>query len=188
MYVPLDLSAAESGTSVLLVGDGEPTVREYAHETLAGPGGDAVLVVTTADGRGAVEGLTERGVDRDAIGVVDASGSETITSGVAAVASTDGPGALSDIGVAASEHVEQLGARHERTAVGLHSVTALLDVHVVPAVFRFLHVLDGRVRSADAVLVATIDRTAHDAETVRTVAELFDDVVDVPPEDGGPSA
>lgn len=188
MYAPLELSSVASGSSVLLVGDGERTAREYAHATLAGPERDAVLVVTTAGGYDAAEALAGRGVNRDRIGVVDASRSDTIESGVAAVASIDGPGALSDIGVAASEQLEQFGARHDRTSVGLHSVTALLDVHVVPAVFRFLHVLDGRVRAADAVFVATIDRTAHDAETVGTVAELFDRVVDVPTEDAGPTA
>lgn len=189
MYAPLDLSTVESGSSVLLVGDGEHAVREHAHETLAGSESAAVIVLTTADAVGAVEALATRGLDRDAIGVVDASASsDAIATGVAAAASTEGPGALSEIGVAASEQIEQLGARPGRTCVGLHSVTALLEVHVVPAVFRFLHVLDGRVRAADGVLVATVDRSAHDPETVSTVAELFDDVVEVPEDGSGPTA
>lgn len=185
MYAPLDLTTVDAGGSVLLAGSAAADVRDHLLETLAEPR-YAVVLLATADGADAASELVDGGVSADALGVVDASSSAPAPADVAAVDAVDGPAALSDLGVAASEHVERLDARYDRLAVGLHSVTALLEDQQVPAVFRFLHVLAGRANAADATFVATIDRTAHDDDTVATVAELFDDVVEV--SDAGPSA
>lgn len=187
MYAPLDLSAANAGSSLLLAGSDASAVREHLHAVLAADGGSSVLVLSTHDAAAAVESLDARDVPRDALGVVDVTGERAVTDGVAAVGCVDGPAELSQLGIESSEQLERLGHRYERVHVGLESVGALLGAQELPAVFRFLHVLVGRVRSEDAVFVAGIDTTAHDDEAVATLSELFDDVIAVP-EDGTPTA
>lgn len=179
MYAPLDLSAADTGSSLLLAGSDAAAVREQFHAVLAADGGASVLVLATADAAGAIESIVGHDVPRDTLGVVDATGERAVTEGVAAAGCVDGPGELSQLGIESSEQLERLGHRYGRVHVGLDSVGALLGVQELPAVFRFLHVLVGRVRSENAVFVAGIDTSAHDDETVATVSELFDDVVAV---------
>lgn len=178
MYVQLTPSAVEAGSSVLLAGDDESVVREQLLAVLA-DGGGAALLVTAGDATAALERLDDLGLDRDRLGLVDASGACTVESGVAEVACVDGPGDLSGAGVEVSERLERLATRYDRVLVGVDSLSALLDARDLPAVFRFLHVLSGRVRASGAVLVAGLDRSGHDGETVGTVAELFDEVVEV---------
>jgi len=46
-------------------------------------------------------------------------------------------------------------------------------------VFRFLHVFTGRIQSADALGVYVIDSTAHDDQTMNTLKQLFDAVIEL---------
>ena len=95
------------------------------------------------------------------------------------------PAELTQIGVALSETLEQL--EHEgvgRSRVTLHSVSTLLAYADLETVFRFLHVFTRRVEHAGGVGLYTIDRTAHDDQSLRTLAPLFDATVRLT-EDGG---
>ena len=45
-------------------------------------------------------------------------------------------------------------------------------------VFRFMHVFTSRIENADALGVHVIESTAHDAEALNTLKQLFDGVVE----------
>jgi len=62
--------------------------------------------------------------------------------------------------------------------MGLHSLSQLLMYADVKTVFRFLHILTGRISSADALGVCTLDSEAHDGQTVHTVRQLFDGMIE----------
>ena len=169
----------ETGASVLLIGSEPSAVRAQFQSVLARDAADASVLLTTGNACRSVDALVERGISRDALGVVDASGAPTIDSGLAEVEAVDGPGALSCLGIEASGILERLASRYEHVYVGVNCVTQLLDSQPVSVVFRFLHVLRRRVSTAGAVLVATIDRSAHEPDEVGVVEALFDQVVDV---------
>jgi hypothetical protein len=67
----------------------------------------------------------------------------------------------------------------------LYSLSTLLMYSNLQTVFRFLHVFTGRIQSADALGVYVIDSTAHDDQTMNTLKQLFDGVIDVEEGDDG---
>jgi phosphotransferase system HPr-like phosphotransfer protein len=176
----VDAAQLQSGTSVLLSSADRETARDALHASLGAHDEDtAVLVVSTADAQAAVDDLRERGVSPAALGVVDASGAHQRPAAVAEAAAVDGPGALSSLGVEISDLLDRLDHRFEQVHVGFDSVSDLVAAGSTPAAFRFLHVLRGRIRASESVLVATIDRGAHEEEARRTIGELFDEVREI---------
>ena len=112
---------------------------------------------------------------------------------------TDDGGAVTVETISDARDVQRLGMAISRyltewqgggdTAICVHSVSDLLsfieDHHLV---FKFLHILAGRVRAADATAHYHVDPNAHEAETVSTFHPIFDailtaDGVDVPGQD-----
>lgn len=175
-----DVSERSAGYVALGVGSDRAEGREWLLDALGSArASTAVLLVTTSDPESGLDGLRRRGIGSEAIGVVDASGSDVEFAAVAQSAAVAGPGSLSELGVAVSDRLERLAHRYDRVIVGLDSVSDLVAASSVPATFRFLHVLRGRVRVGDAVLLATVDGSAHDDESLRTVAELFDERIDL---------
>jgi hypothetical protein len=92
---------------------------------------------------------------------------------------------MTGIGIKFSEFVEsfygQRGVRRNRVA--LDTLSALLIYSDLQTVFRFMHVFTSRIEDADALGVHVIESTAHDPETMNTMKQLFDGVIDVD-EDG----
>ncbi len=96
------------------------------------------------------------------------------------------PTDLTGIGIEFSELLEEFHGRGTgRTRVALDSLSPLLIYSDLQTVFRFLHVLTSRIEDADAVGIHTIESTAHDAETINTLKQLFDGVVEL---EGGPES
>jgi len=59
------------------------------------------------------------------------------------------------------------------------SLTTLLLYSNLQTVFRFLHVFTSRVESVDGLGLYTIESTAHDAQALSTLDQLFDATIDV---------
>jgi hypothetical protein len=91
----------------------------------------------------------------------------------------DSPADFTAAGVAASELLGDLERDRGQVRVGVDSVSGLLAHADAKTVFRFLHVLTGRIAAADAVGFATVDETAHDDQTVTTIRQLYDGLVEV---------
>jgi hypothetical protein len=177
---PVDAARLPPGTSVLLSASDRESGREALRACLGSPGGEAaVLAVTTTDAQEAVDDLRRRCVRAAALGIVDASGAGVRPAGVAEAATVEGPGALSSLGIEISDVLDRLDHRFERVYVGFDSISDLVSATSLAATFRFLHVLRGRIRNSDAIVVATIDRSANDEETRRTLGELFEETGDV---------
>lgn len=171
-----DLASVPAGESVLLVAESADRVRDVARDALARADGGVLLLSTRRD-RPSIDAMLDRGLAPDALAAVDASGAEVVRDGIAGASAVEGPGSLSTLGVDASDQLDRLGHRYETVTVGLHTVTDHVETVGVPPTFRFLHVLTGRVRTADATLLATLDASVHEEDTRRTIAELFDRVV-----------
>lgn len=94
-----------------------------------------------------------------------------------------GPDDLTGYGVALSQTLE---AWDDATVVVvLDSLTTLLQHVSSEAAFRFVHVLAGRVARESGALVCQLDPAAHDDQTVASLLQPFDVVVDTT--DGGVS-
>ena len=179
----------DPGTNVLVAGPPLTGKRRIAFDILASGAnrGDGSIVVTTKDSADKViEGFGDRvddGVEPD-IGVVDCV---TKQRGIGTIDDdprikyASSPVDMTGIGIKLSEFLQEFYEARGLTQnrVLLHSVSTLLMYSDLQTVFRFLHVFTGRIQSADALGVYVIDSTAHDDQTMNTLKQLFDGVIEL---------
>ncbi|MFC4407425.1 RAD55 family ATPase [Haloarchaeobius iranensis] len=87
------------------------------------------------------------------------------------------PSDFSSIGMAASEFLARADGRGTDTRLGLHSLSTMLLEADVKTVFRFTHILTGRLSGVAGLGVVTLD-DGHDQQTMNTLRQLFDGVVE----------
>lgn len=172
----------EPGTNVLFAGP-RAQAREMALDVLERgiDHGSGAIVVTATDSAETV--LEERSLrDGDSVGVVDCV---TRQRGVGVVENdprisyVSSPADVTGIGIELSAFLEAFDERNvDGTRVLLDSISTLLAHAELETVFRFLHVFTGRVRSSDAVGLYVVDPTSQDAQTMATLEQLFDDVIE----------
>jgi len=198
-----ELDSVDAGTTVppgmnlLVTGPPMTGKRRVALDILAEGAGDGEgsIVVTTKDSAEKI--LSEFGTlvngDDTHVGIVDCVSKQQGVSNLEddrRVKYASSPVDMTGIGIKLSEFIEEFhGTRSiENNRILLHSVSTLLMYSDLQTVFRFLHVFTGRVQSAEALGVYVIDSTAHDDQTMNTLKQLFDAVLEVDAdEDGEPT-
>jgi RecA-superfamily ATPases implicated in signal transduction len=175
-----DLSV-DPGTNLLVSGAPLSGVRRLAFEAVAaGAAGDeAVLVITTRYSARRVLSDLEALVDTDSItlGIVDCvtRRQDQAYPDDDRVEYVSSPAALTRIGIEFSGFVKQFDTEGiERTRVLFDSLSTLLPYPDTQSLFKFLTVLSGQIEKAGALGIHVIEPAAHDEETRRTLAELFD--------------
>ena len=185
------------GTNVLIAGAPLTGKRQLAFDILASgvEQGEGSIVVTTKDSAEKVLSRFDSSVD-DANGLDDANvgivDCVTKQRGLGTVEDdprvkyASSPVDMTGIGIKLSEFLQEFyevrGLSQNR--ILLHSVSTLLMYSNLQTVFRFLHVFTGRIQSANALGVYVIDSTAHEDQTMNTLKQLFDGVVEVRQEEG----
>lgn len=91
-------------------------------------------------------------------------------------------GDLTGIGIKLSQCLAAWEDEAVPTHVCLDSVTTLLQYGDLQRIFRFLNVVTRRVRSVGGVGHYHVDPGAHDARTLGTIRNLFDDVYEYDPD------
>jgi hypothetical protein len=89
------------------------------------------------------------------------------------------PSDLTGLGMRISKQLSAWADGDERIVVDFDSLTTLLEYASRESVFKFVHVLKGRIESADAVAHYHMDPTAHADQEVSTFTSLMDAVVTV---------
>ncbi|WP_439026134.1 RAD55 family ATPase [Haloarchaeobius sp. DT45] len=183
------------GTNLLIAGPPLTGKRHIALDILASGSkqGEGTIVVTTKDSAQKIFDQYESLVDDIAavdIGIVDCVTKQRGVNNVtddARIKYASSPVDMTGIGIKLSEFLEEFYEvrGHRKNRILLHSVSTLLMYSDLQTVFRFLHVFTGRVQSADALGVYIIDSTAHDDQTMNTLKQLFDAVIEVEEGDGG---
>ncbi|AFO58814.1 MULTISPECIES: hypothetical protein [Natrinema] len=179
----------EPGTNVLVAGPPLTGKRRIAFEILGSGAnrGDGSIVVTTKDSADKVlksfdDHLAE-GVEPD-VGVVDCVTKQRgigTTDDDPRIKYASSPVDMTGIGIKLSEFLQEFYETrgHTENRVLLHSVSTLLMYSDLQTVFRFLHVFTGRIQSADALGIYVIDSTSHDDQTMNTLKQLFDAVIEL---------
>jgi KaiC/GvpD/RAD55 family RecA-like ATPase len=179
----------DRGTNVLISGPPLAGKADIAYDVLANGirQGDGTIVVTTKDDARTVLGaIRDRTGDADdpLIGIVDAVTRQQGTTPIEDdphVSYVSSPNDMTSIGIQLSERLEEFHEQHQRdrNRVLLHSVSTLLMYSDLETVFRFLHVFTGRITSTGALGLYTIDSTAQDDQTMNTLTQLFDGVIEI---------
>jgi KaiC/GvpD/RAD55 family RecA-like ATPase len=177
-----DNATLAPGTNVLVSGPPLSGKRRLAMEMLAhgSDRGEGVIVVTTRDSASRVlndyQALVSDPESVD-IGIVDCvtkhQGRSVRDTDVVKYASS--PEDMTGIGIKFSEFVEEFRQERgiENIRVLVDSLSTLLMYSNVQTVFRFMHVFTSRVENADALGLHVMESTAHDAETMNTLKQLF---------------
>ena len=113
-------------------------------------------------------------IDRSAI--PDGGSGPTDRPSNVSTASVSSPGDLTGLGIKLSQCLSSWSADAKPTAVHFDSLTTLLQFADLKRVFQFVHVVTGRIESADAVGYFHLDPAAHDDQTVATLRGIFDGV------------
>jgi KaiC/GvpD/RAD55 family RecA-like ATPase len=152
--------------------------------------GDGALFVSTNEDAGGVIGDVEdrMGAVPDHFRLVDCvserGGGDALPADRVEYVSS--PGDLTGIGIGVSEQLRRFDeSTVEQTRLAFYSLSTLLMYAELETVFRFLHVLTGRIGSIDAVGVFAVDPTTHDESTVNTLKQLFDGMIELRETEGG---
>jgi hypothetical protein len=184
----LPLEPVPAGTSLLVTGPSLGGTRELVMGLLGcRPGEGLVLITTDVNGPDAID-VFERGgcaYDTSRMAVVDCTADSNEDRG-RNIHSVSAPGDLTGIGIAFSSLYEQLyDGGVERVRTGLYTLAPLLMfVDEVQPLYRFLHTVTGRIRSAGGLGVAAMDPQTEDETTVRTLLQPFDGEIQLREADG----
>lgn len=90
------------------------------------------------------------------------------------------PEDMTGVGIKFSELLEQFHAAGTRRNRSLFdSLSTLLMYADLQTVFRFLHVFTTRIEDAGTLGLFVVQSEAHDPQTMNTLSQLFDGVIDV---------
>ncbi|WP_424017756.1 DUF7504 family protein [Halorientalis pallida] len=190
-FEELPIESVRPGTNLLVAGPPFAGTKAVALRMLAaGELADEGLVLVAADDTAetmledytAVGGTFDRG--RMAVIECGSPGGDSDDENVRTVRS---PSDLTGIGIEFSSLYEGLYTEGvERVRIGLFSIsTLLMYADELQPVYRFLHTITGRVRSAEGLATCVIDPTAQDEQTISSVEQTFDGRVDVRQTDDG---
>jgi hypothetical protein len=179
--LPIDPIAA--GTNVLVTGPSLAGTRDIAMALLRCESSEGLLLLST-DMRGgdAIEQYeTAAGpYDTTRMAVIDCMQDST-DDDARNVHAVTAPSDLTGIGIAFSGLYEDLyGAGIERVRTGLCTLDPLvMYTEKVQPLYRFLHTMTGRIRTANGLGVSVMDPQAQDETTVRTLSQPFDAEIEV---------
>jgi KaiC/GvpD/RAD55 family RecA-like ATPase len=181
-------ATVDPGTNVLIAGPPLSGKRRLGLELLAqgAQDGEGSVVVTTRDSADRVlADVRSLFADPDGadLGIVDCvtkhQGRSVQDSQAVKYASS--PVDMTGIGIKFSEFVEEFYTERglDQNRIMLDSLSTLLMYSDLQTVFRFMHVFTSRIENADALGVHVIESTAHEAEALNTLKQLFDGVIEV---------
>ncbi|SFR33676.1 DUF7504 family protein [Halogeometricum limi] len=93
------------------------------------------------------------------------------------VETVSSPADLTGIGMQATKQLTAFGETDDAVAVSLDSLTLMLQYVSLETLYRFLHVLTGRIDALDATGLFLLDPTTQDPATVHTLKTLFHGVL-----------
>lgn len=179
-----------AGTNVAIVGPTMVGKRELALELLAAgyQQGDGILCITTNDAKQVYSNLERHidSLDRDRVGIIDASGSNGRELLDASAQSVSSPSDLTGISIETSKlfkRFNQQGITDIR--YGLVSVSTLLQYLDSRILFRFLHIYTKRITDTGGLGIYTLDDDSHEPQVVNTITGQFDGVIQLRETDTG---
>ncbi|MFC7194151.1 hypothetical protein ACFQL4_04890 [Halosimplex aquaticum] len=182
------LEAVGAGTNILVTGPALGGIRELTLRMLLRRHSreGALFLAADVDGRQTLTDYEALGGDLDfaRVGVVDCT-EESVDNAECNVHAVGSPGDLTGAGIEFSalyERIHANGAGHVRT--GVYTLSPFLVCAPAKSVFRFVHTLTGRIRTADGLGVCAIDPGAVDDQTLTSIAQAFDGQVKLREVDG----
>jgi len=184
---PLSLDGGGGGRSLLIAGPPMTGKYDLMLRLLADAGERGVLITTGDTADQARRDYAEvADVDPPSVGVVDCvseqRGGELLDDELVRYASS--PKNVTDIGMKFTDLYDEFRTLDAAVGVGVHSLSELLMYLDPQDVYQFVRVLTRQVESEGWTTVAVIGSTMHDEQTLHTMYEPFDTVINTREEDG----
>lgn len=180
----------EPGTSILVSGPPMTGKRRLVFRILAEGGRkqeNSIVVTSDRNADSVLDEYRKYHDDVDRVGVVDCSGSKAPDqSDTDKVSYVSSPSDLTGISIHVSEFMEEFRQNDIKLRVAVISVSTLLMYLDIETVFRFLHVFTSRIQNVGALGVFVIDSTSIEYQTLSTIKQPFDGVVEFRDNDDGP--
>jgi hypothetical protein len=183
----LPLADVDSGTNILVTGPALGGIRTLVMRMLLCRRSDegALFIAADTDGQQTLSDYEAAGgaVDPRRVGVVDCTEEGTADESHNVV-SVGSPSDLTGVGIEFSNLYERLvagGATNVRT--GVYTLGPFVMYADAKTVYRFLHTLTGRIRTADGLGVCAIDPGTVDRQTLSSLAQAFDGRLELARED-----
>lgn len=119
---------------------------------------------------------------RSAAAVQPSSGGPSVEDVGPGVVSVSSPADLTGLGIKLGNFFADWADDDNQLLLCFHTLTTFLQYADVRTVYRFVHVLTGRVQAAGGIAHFHLDPTAHDERTVNSLLALFDAVVEQDPD------
>ncbi|WP_435063440.1 RAD55 family ATPase [Halobaculum sp. EA56] len=184
---PLSIDSGGGGNSLLIAGPPMTGKYDLMLRLLADAGERGVLITTGDTAETVAADYAEvAGVDPASVGVVDCvskqRGGDLVDREFVRYASS--PKNVTDIGMKFTDLYEVFREFDTSVGVGVHSLSELLMYLDPQDVYQFVRVLTRQVESEGWTTVAVIGSTMHDEQTLHTMYEPFDTVINTREEDG----
>ena len=169
----LDGSVAfDEGTSLLVTGPSALTDERLLDAVVPEPRETAIVITTNIGASQVVDELLNRGVDPDALGIIDCTSRDSEVEDVR-VRQLSSPGDLTGISL---EFAKLLDDEDDPTdvRVGFASVSTALMYGEHQTLFRFLHVFTARIASGGMFGVFAMDPGMHEDRAYNTIRAVFD--------------
>lgn len=178
------------GTNILVAGPAMTGKRRVGVDIITGSASRTACIISTKQSASAVDRSFRAAVEAPEewdLSIIDCTGRQPGLQGVSTrVTQVASPSDLTGIGIALTGLLQEWDHGDvENPRVQLHSVSTLLMYTNLKRVFRFLHVIGGRLHQSNAVSVFTLDTTSHGGDHYNRLAYLFDAVVEIRESDDG---
>lgn len=137
----------------------------------------AVVISTNEDTAELVQALDDRTDASRRLRGVDCTRNDPV--GDERVTGVSTPADLTGIGMHIDRHLGDFTDHALRTRLGLTSISTLLVYADFQPIFRFIHVLTGRVATTESLGLFVVDDTSHDEQVMSAIVSLFDGRVHV---------
>lgn len=184
---PLSFDGGGGGRSLLIAGPPMTGKYDLMLRLLADAGERGVLITTGDPVEEVRRDYAEvAGVDPRSVGAVDCvskqRGGDLVEDELVRYASS--PKNVTDIGMKFTDLYEAFRGFDTSIGVGIHSLSELLMYLDPQDVYQFVRVLTRQVESEGWTTVAVIGSTMHDEQTLHTMYEPFDAVINTREENG----
>ena len=180
MAEPFDLSPVVEepvppGSNLLVIGNAMSDTRGALVDLLTGDFREtdaAVAASTNGETVDLLRELSERTGTDDRLRGIDCSQGGPVADD--RISSVNSPADLTGIGMHVDRHLGEFAEADYRVRLGFDSLSTLLVYSDFQPVYRFVHVITGRVSAVDGLGVFVIDSETHDEQAMNAITALFD--------------
>ncbi|WP_445474867.1 RAD55 family ATPase [Methanococcoides methylutens] len=190
------IGGVKEGTNLMLIGppmSGKDDLVNTIIRNGLRDGDSSIIVSTRETGERVLDWFSNNGLDVDAsnLGVVDCV-TKTLgipTSDTAHIKRAASPVDLTGIGVRIGQYFEEFLVIKDAPGLRfcINSLSTILMYSNLQTLFRFLHVFTGRVKASNSFGIFIVEDEMHDSQTVATLKQLFDGMIEIKETDSGHS-